>query len=202
MRKLLMLFLIIIFIILSYFTVSKGVSIGNFRILSSNEIVENNNNLENEIQNLDILTTVTYSQEQSKLNDSYKQLTIKKEEYADLVLYSSESEIAKATQTEIYETEFLWTKIGNYATKNNGIDMKIDVVKGSSGQKNQYNLNFTLVGQYVYISDFISAIENDAKLGFKIDKFALVPTTSSNNSQSNLLQATFTVENIGINIKS
>lgn len=198
MRRMLMLILTIIFIILSYFTVTKGFTIGNFRILSSNEIVENNNNLDNEIQNLDILTTVTFTQEQSKLNDSYKQLIIKKEQYADLVLYSSENELAKATQTEIYETEFLWTKLGNYATKNNGIDMKIDVVKGSSGQTGQYNLNFTLVGQYVYISDFISAVENDAKLGFKIDNFSLVPQ----NAQNGLLQATFTVQNVGININS
>ena len=80
--------------------------------------------------------------------------------------------------------------------------MKIDVVKGSSGQENQYNLNFTLIGQYAYISDFLSAVENDAKLGFRIDKFLLVPVTQSNEGQANanLLQATFTVENVGINI--
>lgn len=211
MRKFLILILTVILIILAYFVVTDGISIGNFRILSWNDLVNNNNNLDKDIENLEKLSSVTFPQEQTKLNDSYKQLKIKKDEYADLVLYSSETEIAAATQTEIYETEFLWTKLGNYATKNNGIDMKIDVVKGSSGQKNQYNLNFTLIGEYAYISDFISSVENDAKLGFKIDKFLLVPataqTTSNNNSgetesstNTNLLQATFTVENVGINI--
>ena len=210
MRKFLILVLTVILIILMYFVVADGISIGNFKILSWNDLVENNNNLDRDIESLEKLSSVTYPQEQSKLNDSYKQLKIKKDEYADLVLYSSDTEIAAATQTEIYETEFLWTKLGNYATKNNGIDMKIDVVKGSSDQKNQYNLNFTLIGEYAYISDFISSVENDAKLGFRIEKFLLVPATSqqstNNNTNettsanSNLLQATFTVENVGINI--
>lgn len=214
MRRILLSILTILLIILVYFTFTNGISIGSFKILSWNELVENNNKLDKNIEDLEILSSVLYPQEQSKLNDSYKQLTLRKGEYADLVLYSTENELEKATQTEIYETEFLWTKLGNYATKNNGIDMKIDVVKGSSGQPNQYNLNFTLIGEYIYISDFISAVENDAKLGFRIDKFLLVPKieNSSNNNQSeeqieqkvdtNLLQATFTVENVGINIKS
>ncbi len=214
MRRILLSILTILLIILVYFTFTNGISIGSFKILSWNELVENNNKLDKNIEDLEILSSVLYPQEQSKLNDSYKQLTLRKGEYADLVLYSTENELEKASQTEIYETEFLWTKLGNYATKNNGIDMKIDVVKGSSGQPNQYNLNFTLIGEYIYISDFISAVENDAKLGFRIDKFLLVPKieNSSNNNQSeeqteqkvdtNLLQATFTVENVGINIKS
>ena len=205
MRRFLILILSVILIVLAYFMVMDGVSIGNFKILSWEELVENNNQLDRNIENLERLSSVTFPNEKKNLNDSYKQLTIRKNEYADLVLYSSENEIAKANQTEIYETEFLWTKLGNYATKNNGIDMKIDVVKGSSGQDNQYNLNFTLIGQYAYISDFLSAVENDAKLGFRIDKFLIVPytqTTENNEEQvnSNLLQATFTVENVGINI--
>lgn len=209
MRKFLIMVLTLILIILAYFVVTDGISIGNFKILSWNDLVENNNNLDRDIESLEKLSSVTYPQEQAKLNDSYKQLKIKKDEYADLILYSSDAEIAAATQTEIYETEFLWTKLGNYATKNNGIDMKIDVVKGSSGQKNQYNLNFTLIGEYAYISDFISSVEHDAKLGFRIEKFLLVPentqtssenSNTNNSSNSNLLQATFTVENVGINI--
>lgn len=211
MRKILILILTVILIILAYLVVTDGISLGNFRILSWKDLAESNNNLDKNIESLEKISSITYPQEQTKLNDSYKQLKIKKDEYADLVLYSSDDEIAAATQTEIYETEFLWTKLGNYATKNNGIDMKIDVVKGSSGQKNQYNLNFTLIGEYAYISDFISSVENDAKLGFRIEKFLLVPATtqtSSNNTtndgnnstNNNLLQATFTVENVGINI--
>lgn len=207
MRKFLILILTILLLVLAYFTVTEGISIGSFKILSWKELVENNNKLDESIENLDKLSSVTFKNEQDNLNKSYKQLLTKKDEYADLVLYSTENEIAKANQTEIYETEFLWTKLGNYATKNNGIDMKIDVVKGSSGQKNQYNLNFTLIGEYAYISDFLSAVENDSKLGFRIDKFLLVPATTQtsanseeNQGSSNLLQATFTVENVGINI--
>ncbi len=201
MRKFLIFVLLLILVILAYFMVTDGITIKDFHVLSWKEIQTNNEQLDQNIENLDKLITVTFKNEQSNLNESYKQLLIKKNEYADLVLYSSETDIEKATRTEMYETEFLWTKLGNYATKNNGIDMKIDVVKGSSGEENVYNLNFTLVGEYAYISDFISSIENDTKLGFRINNFLLVPVASNSDSgNSNSLQATFTVENVGINL--
>ncbi len=201
MRKFLIFLLLLLLVVAGFFMVKDGLNIGNYRILSWREIKDNNEKLDGEIENLEKLITVTFKNEQSNLNESYKQLLIKKNEYADLVLYSSESEIEKATRTEVYETEFLWTKLGNYATKNNGIDMKIDVVKGSSGEENVYNLNFTLVGEYVNISDFLSSIENDSKLGFRINNFSLVPVASnSETGNSNSLQATFTVENVGINL--
>ena len=201
MRKFLIFLLLLLLVVAGFFMVKDGLNIGNYRILSWREIKDNNEKLDGEIENLEKLITVTFKNEQSNLNESYKQLLIKKNEYADLVLYSSESEIEKATRTEVYETEFLWTKLGNYATKNNGIDMKIDVVKGSSGEENVYNLNFTLVGEYVNISDFLPSIENDSKLGFRINNFSLVPVASnSETGNSNSLQATFTVENVGINL--
>lgn len=201
MRKFLIFVLLLILVILAYFMVTDGITIKDFHVLSWKEIQTNNEQLDQNIENLDKLITVTFKNEQSNLNESYKQLLIKKNEYADLVLYSSETDIEKATRTEMYETEFLWTKLGNYATKNNGIDMKIDVVKGSSGEDNVYNLNFTLIGEYAYISDFISSIENDTKLGFRINNFLLVPVASNSDSgNSNSLQATFTVENVGINL--
>lgn len=211
MRRILLLVLTAVLIVIAYFMVTNGITIGDFKILSWNELMQNNEELDNNIEEVEKIVTINYPSEQEKLNNSYKQLKIRKEEYADLVLYSSEEEIAKANQTEVYETEFLWTKLGNYATKNNGTEMKIDVVKGSNNEPNVYNLNFTMTGDYVHISDFISAVENDPRLGFRINKFLLVPsnrtttTTDSNGEtqpQTNLLQATFTVENVGINIKS
>ena len=201
MRKFLIFVLSLILIILIYFMVADGIDIGKYHILSWKEIENNNERLDQNIESLERLITVSFSNAQSELNESYKQLLIKKNEYADLVLYSSESEIEKATRTEIYETEFLWTKLGNYATKNNGIDMKIDVVKGTNEEENVYNLNFTLIGEYANISDFLSSIENDTKLGFRINNFLLVPVASnSETGNSNSLQATFTVENVGISL--
>ena len=216
MRKYLMLILTVILLVITFVIFRNGLMIGNFKVLSWSELAANNDKLDDDIENLDTLLSVNFPQEQSRLNESYKQLLIKKEDYADVLLYSTEKEIAAATQTEVYETEFLWTKIGNYATQNNGIDMKIDVVKGSSGVEGQYNLNFTLVGEYAYISDFISSIENDAKLGFKIERFNMVPsavaanTNNANNTNNDtsssqsafLLQTTFTVENVAININT
>ena len=67
----------------------------------------------------------------------------------------------------------------------------MDLVAGVDASK--YNLNFTVRGPYIGISDFIYSIENDPVLGFKIESFKLVPGGSSET-----LEGTFTCKNIEI----
>ena len=69
--------------------------------------------------------------------------------------------------------------------------MKMDVKKGSA--QDIYDLQFTATGSYISITDFISAIENDSSLGFKIEEFKLVPSSSGSD-----LQATFVCKDIAI----
>ena len=70
--------------------------------------------------------------------------------------------------------------------------MKADLSHGSSGVSNQYNISFTVIGQYISISDFIYAIEKDPNLGFRIEEFAIVPYSEES------LQATFIIKNVAI----
>ena len=93
-------------------------------------------------------------------------------------------EVKQATQFQKYEIESLWVKIGNHA-KSEGVVMKMDLLRGT-GDDN-YNLNFTVNGSYIGITNFISNIENDSQLGFKIENFSMVPSSSTTD-----LQATFT----------
>ena len=53
------------------------------------------------------------------------------------------------------------------------------------------SIKFTVSGDYIPILSFVSAIENDSKLGFRIENFKLIP--GGNN-----LQATFETRNINI----
>lgn len=100
-----------------------------------------------------------------------------------------------------------------------------------------YDLQFTLIGNYVSITDFIYDIENDEQLKFEIKNFSILTqanataTTNKTNTATNttntatntitntttntnkntttttaktddgtMLQATFTVENVGITL--
>ena len=60
-------------------------------------------------------------------------------------------------------------------TNKNGVcSGSVNITKNSgSGTNGLYDLYFTANGTYVGITDFISDIENDSKLGFKIDDFKL-----------------------------
>ena len=71
--------------------------------------------------------------------------------------------------------------------------MQMDVIKGNSSIQDMYNLKFTATGSYISITDFISAIENDSTLGFKIEEFKMNPSSSGSD-----LQATFVCKDIAI----
>lgn len=57
-----------------------------------------------------------------------------------------------------------------------------------------YNLNFTAKGTYTGIEEFITGIEDDTKLGFKIENFSM----SSSSENGNQVQATFVCKDIKI----
>ena len=119
----------------------------------------------------------------------------------------------------------MWTIIGNYATKN-GVKLTLDIK--STNTSDVYDLNFKVQGKYVGITDFIYNLEDDDELKFEISDFKIssqndetkanTNTIAQNNSAKNNtsnknntnstnkndginLYASFTVENIGINLK-
>lgn len=195
MRKILILLLIVLLLVLSYFTIFNGLTVFGMDVLSIFDIKDKSENLDSELQKVSTLTSVDRTKAMSELNDSAKQLVIAKEEYNDKVLYSSQEEIELATQGIQYEMEYLWTKIGNHATKN-GIVLKFTVSQSSTGVQNQYDLSFVATGRYVSISEFIAALENDSSLNFKIENTRVAPFEGSTEN----LQASFEVKEISIRI--
>lgn len=188
MKKILILILIALLVALAGYIGFKGVSIGNFQILGITGIREKNELLDEKVQEASKLVEKDYKQALSTLNDSSKKLEQEKQEYTDMTTVSSEGDIQAANQIEKYTLETLWVLLGNHADAE-GVDVKIDIVKGNTSDV--YNLNITATGTYVGITEFISDIENDSKLGFKIEAFKMVPNGSK-------LQATFTCNNITI----
>lgn len=190
MKKLLILILITLLLILTMFIGIKGVTIGKIEILGIQGIQAKNSELDSKIQDAAKLVEKTYAQTISEVNSNAKKLKEEKQNYQDMTAISSDGETQAVNQIEKYEIETLWVKLGNHATSE-GVVMKMDVTTGSSGAQGSYNLNFTVTGGYVQIEDFISSIENDSTLGFKIEEFKMAPS-------GNDLQATFVCKDIPI----
>ena len=110
----------------------------------------------------------------------------------DLASVSTESELEKASQEETYKIEYLWTKIGRHAAAE-GVNIRMDVLTGDTADAELKNINFTVTGSYIAISNFVSSIENDSELGFRIEDFKLIPGSSEVD-----LQATFVTRNVRV----
>lgn len=195
MRKILIIVLIVLLLITGYFMIFNGLNIIGVEVLSVFGIKDRSDALDRDLQTVSTLTSVDRPKAMADLNDSSKQLVIAKEEYNDKILYSTEEEIEQATQGIQFEMEYLWTKIGNHATKN-GIVLKMEVKQSSSGVTNEYDLHFSATGSYVSISEFIASLENDSSLNFKIENTKVQPFEGNTEN----LQAEFDVKEISIRI--
>lgn len=192
MKKLLMLLLIGLLIILSIFIVINGFEVGNIEVLSYQGIQLRDKEVDEKIQEASKLATKDFTQSITTIEENTKKLEQTKKEYEDMVAITSEGDLQSATQIQKYEVETLWVKLGNYATTEGAV-IRIDVVKEAGNTEDNYNLRFTVNGSYISITDFISDIENDTTLGFKIEEFQLLPTANTAE-----LQATFVCKDISI----
>ena len=190
MKKLLILILIALLLALSIFIVIQGVNIGGVQILGIRAIQDKSAELDTKIQEAARLVEKTYQQAVSDVDENAKKLEEEKKNYEDMTTISTDGEVQAANQLERYEIETLWVRLGDHATSQ-GVVMQMDVLQGSSGAEGVYDLRFTATGSYISITDFISAIENDSTLGFKIEEFRMVPSGSD-------LQATFVCKDIAI----
>lgn len=192
MRKILISVLILCLLALTIYMVVDQINIGNLEILGIKKILQKNDELDKSIENAKTVVEEEVKTKEDELNTAYKQLNSKKSDYEQLVVASTDEEVETASQFLTYNVEFLWTRIGNHAKKE-GVKLKFDFVENTT-VTNNYNLNFTVTGEYLGITNFLYDIENDSELGFKIENFSI---TSGTEEQG--LIATFTCKNITIN---
>lgn len=191
MKKVLILILIALLLALTLFIAINGVQIGKLEILGVTGIQDRNSELEEKIAQATKLASTDYKKAVSTVQENSKKLEEEKKNYEDMTAVSTDSEVEEAAQLQTYEIEYLWAKIGNHATSE-GATIKMDVTKGTNTTSNTYNLKFTVTGSYISITDFISDIENDSSLGFKIEEFKMLPGNGSD------LEATFVCKDITI----
>lgn len=191
MKKLLILILIALVLTLTIFTVVKGFSIGGLTILGIQDIQSKNAELEDKVTQATRLASSEFPSKVSEVNTSMKKMKDEKQEYEDMVAVSSAEDVETASKLAKYAIDYLWAKVGTHATSE-GVVIKMDITNGSGAEKS-YNLNFTVNGAYVNISEFIRDIEDDTTLGFKIEEFAMKAGGSTSD-----LQATFVCKDIPI----
>jgi len=188
MRGNITLLITLISIILLSYVAIEGVKIGDFQILSVSQLIERNEELEEKIDEASMLTTTNYTDNVKTLEETYERYKIQKQKYEELAGVTDENN-DEIYETKQYDIGYLWRVLGNYATKRN-VNLGIQVQKNSTG-RSTYNINFTINGKYVNISRFITDIENDSDLYFRIYNFNL-------SGSGELITATFTVRNVNL----
>ena len=193
MKKLLITAIIILLIILTGITMIKGINVGKLSVLGIKDIKKEDEQLNTTIQQATKLASTDYQKKINDLNDQIKKLENEKQEYEEMVNVSTESQTANQFLGG-YKIEYLYVRIGTHA-KTEGVEMKMDVSRSSAGTEDTYNLNFTVTGAYARIAEFITDIEDDSSLGFKIEEFKMLADSSSDTST---LQATFVCKDVKI----
>lgn len=222
MKKILISVLIILLLILSYFSLAKGITF--LKIKSINNVKTASDKLENDFNEANELSNKTYPTEVEGLENAIKQLKIAKQEYENKSLYSTDENSIGTMEIKTYKIHYLWTILGNYKEDRDLESLTLDLK--STSNKDVYDLEFTLVGTYTNITDYLYDIENDEELNFEIKNFDLSSSIISTNTQEKnnddtdenkeesedteqvektnaqgvTLQAKFTVEDIGITL--
>lgn len=199
MKKILISIIGVILLIIICVSAIKGISVGKMAIYSFKNIKEQSLNLDKKIEEANGQINQNYAKAIADIGTATTNLKNLKEEYETKVGLNGELGI---TQIEKYKIEYLWGIIGNYAD-----DKKIEVTLEfkETSIDDTYNINFTLLGSYTGITDFLYAIENDDELNYRIKDFKLEPSSTTTNTttdnkvttvSTSTLKATFVVENI------
>lgn len=169
MRKLLISILLILLIVMTVLCVKNGINIGPLHVLGITQIQDANGELTRKIAEAKN-TNDNYANKLTEIKDVITDLGTARQEYLQTINVSTESEIREATQTKNYTIEYLWSQVGNHATQE-GVKIKFEVVSGVD--ENISNLEFTVTGNYLAITNFITELENDSTLQFTIDEFSM-----------------------------
>lgn len=150
------------------------------------EVTNNKKELDSKLTSLKTKNDNELVMEENKVETSMKTYEAKKQEYDMLAMTASEKEIAEANKIERYLLDYLWIKVGNYASDN---DVKFKMTPNI----NEQTLTFDITGKYISVINFIYDLENDLDLNFEIDGIVI-----QGGSTSEIVKANFNVEGIRV----
>ena len=197
MKKILISVIILLLIIATCFAIFKG--IGFAKIKSVKDIKSETKKLDANLQNADKLANETYPKKVQTLEDAIKDLKIAKQQYENKKPTDPTQSAITTLEVKTYKIHYLWTILGNYRKDDGVRSLNLDLK--STSNKDVYDLQFTLVGSYVSITDFLYSIEDDEELKFEIknlkiertdEKVAVTGGDDSSSAASSLLKTNST----------
>lgn len=200
MRKVLICLVLIIALFLCYSVVSNGLTIGSIKIANYDQVGAASKEVDTLISQLVNLNGSALDAKKKEIQSAIAKYGSEKEQYESMkeVMNTSLQEAEQEmTMVDMYDIDFLWTIIGNYATEE-GVNLKMDLMKSilfADLEVTEYtmcDMKFTLTGDYIAITELIYDIEDDDRLGFEISNFEM--TKGGEN-----LIATFTVKGVPVN---
>ena len=187
MKKILISILLILSALLAYFAVIKHISFLSWRSSNFIDIKNEKMNLDSQINVAKQINNQEYLSSVEGLEtsiDEYKKTKLKYE--AKTANVSDDTEIG-IVKIKNYKIERIWVILQNYAKKEK-IELELNLLDTTT--PNVYDLDVTLLGDYIGITDFLYDIENDDTLGFKITNFKLLPSTTVSTTTAKTENAT------------
>jgi hypothetical protein len=199
MRKYVLGILLIVLAIICFFIIGFGVKIGNFKIYSYSDVSKASSERKSLLTSLNEKNITEYEETKRLLSSATQKYQSKKTEYDSLIESGKLTAESNIYNSNLYDVDYLSVIIGKYATQN-GVTLQFDVLKSSSTTSisSEYvicNLNFTVTGDYIPITNFIYNLEDDETLNFEISDFMLEKGGEN-------LQSIFVVKNVPINSKN
>lgn len=159
----------------------NGLNFGNFKILSLKEIASKKAEVKLVETNLELEKT-KYDILKSKLEDEKTDFKKEQAKY-ESISFETVDIINKINTKEKYSIEYIWIKLGNYATASN---VSIVVAEPGNSFENEKETNensevkekdsifkIKLSGSYTNVAEFIYNVENDVELKFKLDNIKM-----------------------------
>lgn len=172
MKKLLISIIILLLVIATCFAIFKGIKFAKIR--SVNDIKTETKKLDANLQNAEKLANETYPKKVQTLEEAIKNLKIAKQQYENKKPTDPTQSTISTLEVKTYKIHYLWTILGNYRKDDGVRSLNLDLK--STTNKDVYDLQFTLVGSYVSITDFLYSIEDDEELKFEIKNLKIERT--------------------------
>lgn len=208
-RKITFIIVLILLIVGCYFLMFGKDTVINEKFDNIAELKASNEELQKSASTLDKIVSEDMPNKKKILASTIEQYKATKAEYeriaTEYAQLSSAQLLNSETGKDIYDVDFLWTIVGNYATEE-GVNLKFDVTKNTtspisySNDSSDYvvcDLNFTVTGSYINLTDFIYDIEDDDRLNFEINDFEMEKNETETSTEP--LKAKFVVYAVKLN---
>ena len=199
MRKVFFIGCLLVLCLIFFIFVLFGFKLGPIKLMSYDEIEILNINKKVLLSELESKRNTEYENKEKELKEASLKYESVKSEFDRLSNRGVIDEQMIEEYINVYDFNDIWNTTSKYAKEKNVlIDLNVTKNNGEvsiSPNYNIYDLRFSLLGDYINITDFIYSIEDDDKLDFEISDFKM-------ESGENGINTTFIVKSIPISVNS